>query len=67
MVLWDGKVYRLESLNGACARSQEIMRTDIREVPVTELRRVPSLPTLQLDQRLETFRDVDQLAWTKAQ
>jgi hypothetical protein len=40
---------------------------DVREVPVTELRGIPSFPTLQLDQRLETLRDVDQADWTKAQ
>jgi putative transposase len=34
---------------------------------VTELRGIPSFPTLQLDQRLETLREVDQAVWTKAQ
>ncbi|MGA2709022.1 MAG: hypothetical protein ABSF86_11515, partial [Steroidobacteraceae bacterium] len=34
---------------------------------MTELRGLPSLPTSQLDQRLENLRDVDQVAWNKAQ
>ena len=66
-MLWDGRVCRLESLRGARARIQETIGTDVREVPVTELRGVPSFPTLQLDQRLETLRDVDQVVWTRAQ
>ncbi len=56
-MLWDGHVCRLESLKGARARIRETIGVDVREVPVTELRGVPSLPTLQLDQRLETLRD----------
>jgi putative transposase len=34
---------------------------------VTELRGFPSFPTLQIDQRLDTPREVDQAVWTKAQ
>ena len=34
---------------------------------MTELRGVPSFTTWQLDQRLETLRGVDPVAWTKAQ
>jgi hypothetical protein len=67
LVLWDGRVCRLESLRGARARIQETIGADIREVPVTELRGVPSFTTWQLDQRLETLRGVDLVAWTKAQ
>jgi putative transposase len=67
LVLWDGRVCRLESLRGARARIQETIGAGIREVPVSELRGVPSFTTLQLDQRLETLRDVDQEVWTKAQ
>jgi len=37
------------------------------EVPVTELRGVPSFSTSQLDQRVETLRAVDQVVWTEAQ
>lgn len=58
LVLWDGHVCRLESLTGARARICETIAAEIREVPVTELRGVPSLPTRQLDQRLETLRTV---------
>ena len=67
LVLWDGRVCRLESLRGARARIPETIGADIREVPVTELRGVPSFTALQLDQRLETLRGVDQVVWTKAQ
>ena len=66
-MLWDGRVCRLESLRGARARIQETFGADVREVSVTELRGVASFPTLQLDQRLETLREVDQAVWTKAQ
>src|SRR5271168_1845042 len=54
LVLWGGRVCRLESLRGARARIQETLRAEIREVPVTELRGVPSFTTWQLDRRLET-------------
>jgi hypothetical protein len=67
LVLWDGRVCRLESLRGARARIQDTSGDDIREVSVTELRAIPSFPTLQLHQRLEILRDVDQAVWTKAQ
>jgi hypothetical protein len=57
---------RLESLRGASARIQETSGDDVREVSVTELRGIPSFPTMQLDQRLEILRVVDQAVWTKA-
>jgi putative transposase len=34
---------------------------------VSELRGIPAFGSLQLDQRLETLREVDPVAWTKAQ
>ena len=49
------------------ARIQEADATDLREVPVTELRGLPSLPFTQLDQRLENLRTVDPLDWSEAQ
>jgi hypothetical protein len=50
-VLWEGRIHRLKSLTGVRARIQEAGATDLREVPVTELRGLPSLPITQLDQR----------------
>jgi hypothetical protein len=66
-VLWDGRVCQLKSLRGARAQIQETIGDDIREVPVSELRGIPSFTSRQLDQRLETLREVDPVAWTKAQ
>jgi hypothetical protein len=57
----------LESLTGVRARIQETGTADLREVLVTELRGLPSLPIVQLDQRLEKLRVVDTPDWTKAQ
>jgi len=66
-VLWEGRIHRLKSLKGVHARIQETGATELREVPVTELRGLPSLPITQLDQRVENLRVVDQFDWTKAQ
>jgi hypothetical protein len=67
LVLWEGRIHRLKSLKGVRARIQESGATDLREVPVTELRGLPSLPVIQLDQRAEHLRVVDPPDWTKAQ
>jgi hypothetical protein len=65
-VLWEGRAHRLESLRGVRARIQETGSADLREVLVTELRGLPSLPIVQLDRRLEKLRIVDTSAWNKA-
>ena len=67
LVLWDGRVFRLDSLRGVRARIVESGANELREVPLTELRGVPSLPPVQLDQRAENVRGVEQVAWNKAQ
>jgi putative transposase len=67
LVLWEGRVHRLQSLKGVRARIQENGAADLREVLVTELRGLPSLPIMQLDQRLEELRAVSTPDWTKAQ
>jgi hypothetical protein len=67
LVLWEGRVHRLQSLEGVRARIQETGAADLREVLVTELRGLPSLPIVQLDQRLEKLRVADTPDWTKAQ
>lgn len=66
-VLWEGRIHRLKSLKGLLARIQETSTTDIREVPVCELRGLPSLSITQLDQCAEDLRLVDSPDWTKAQ
>ena len=66
-MLWDGRVCRLESLRGVRARVQETGAAELREVPVTELRGIPTLPTMQLDQRLENRRVIGASDWSKAQ
>ncbi len=66
-MLWEGRVHRLESLKGLRARIQETGSADLREVLVTELRGMPSLPIAQLDRRLDNLRLVDTPAWNKAQ
>lgn len=66
-MLWEGRVHRLESLKGLRARIQETGSADPREVLVTELRGMPSVPIAQLDQRLDNLRSVDTPAWNKAQ
>ena len=66
-MLWEGRVHRLKCLKGLRARIQESGATDLREVPVTELRGLPALPIIQLDQRAEHLRVVDPPDWTKAQ
>jgi len=66
-VLWEGRVHRLESLKGVRARIKETSAAEPREVHVTQLRGVPTLPIIQLDQRLEDLRVVDLPDWTKAQ
>lgn len=57
----------MESLNGVRARIQETGAADLREVLVTELRGLPSLPIMHLDQRRENLRIVDAPDWAKAQ
>ena len=67
LVMWDGCVCRLESLSGSRARINENVGSDVREVPVTELRGLPSLTVLDLDHRLESLRLIDEEVWNKAQ
>ena len=65
--MWEGRVHRLKSLAGARARIQESGATDLRDVPVTELRGLRLLPITQLDDRVEKLRIVDPVEWTQAQ
>jgi len=54
-------------LRGVRARILESGANELREVPLTELRGVPCQPPVQLDQRAENVRGVEQVAWKKAE
>ena len=66
-VLWEGRPHRFESLKGARARIREASSKLLREVSVTELRGLPSLPLSDLDDRLDCQRTTDKPDWTAAQ
>ena len=66
-MLWEGHVHRLESLKGIRARIRETGSADLREVLVTELRGLPFLPIVELDQRLDRVHSIDGPEWNKAQ
>jgi putative transposase len=66
-VLWDGRVHRFEELKGDRARIRDANSADLREVPVAELRGLPSVPMVELDQRVERLRTADTLNWNRAQ
>jgi hypothetical protein len=66
-VLWEGRVHRFEGLKGDRTRILESGSGDLREVSVTELRGVPSLPISELDQRLDRLRTIDTVNWSTAQ
>jgi putative transposase len=65
-VLWNGRMHCLESLKGVFARIRERGSADLREVPVSELRGLPTLPAAELDQRLDDLRNIDLADWTQA-
>jgi hypothetical protein len=66
-VLWEGRVHRFEVSKGGRARILEFGSGDLREVSVTELRGVSSLPISELDQRLDRLRTIDTVDWSTAQ
>ena len=66
-MLWDGRVHRFEELKGDRARVRDANSADLREVPVAELRGLPSVPMVELDQRVERLRTADTLNWNRAQ
>jgi putative transposase len=65
--LWDGRVHRFEELKGDRTRIRDCGSGELREVPVAELRGLPSLAPAELDHRLERQRTLAQPDWSKAQ
>jgi len=66
-VLWEGRPHRFEALKGVRARIREASSKLLREVSVTELWALPSLPISDLDDRLDCQRTTDKLDWSVAQ
>jgi hypothetical protein len=67
LLLWDnGGVHRLEGLKGDRARIRDANSADLREVLLSELRGLPSLPIVELDQRVERVRNIETPDWSKA-
>jgi putative transposase len=67
LVLWNGGVYKFEGLKGDRARIRDANCSDLREVPVAELRGLASLPIVELDRRAERLRSTDESEWNSAQ
>ena len=67
MLLWDNRVHRLEELKGDRARIRDANSADLWEVLVSELRGLPSLTLVELDQRVERLRTIETPDWIKAQ
>ncbi len=54
-------------MKGSQARIRDPNSGELREVPVAELRGLPTLPTTELDQRLDRSRSAQNADWTEAQ
>jgi len=65
LVLWNGRVPRFEGLKGDRARIRDTNSAGLREVLVTELRGLPSLPIVELDQYLKRLRTIDTPDWSE--
>ena len=57
----------IQGVEGDQARIRDPGSGELTEVPVAELRAVPSLPLGELDQRLERSRAAENPEWTEAQ
>jgi putative transposase len=66
-VLWDTRPHRLESLLNDRARLRDPTTAELREVPVSDLRGLPSLPPMEVDARMETARTTDPTRWASAE
>jgi hypothetical protein len=66
-VLWDTRPHRLESLLNDRALLRDPTTVELREVPVSELRGLPSLPPMEVDGRMETARTTDPIRWASAE
>jgi hypothetical protein len=66
-VLWDARPHRFEGLTGDRATLRDPTSAAIRNVSVSELRALPSLPVTDVDARVEITRTSDSKTWSLAQ
>ena len=66
-VLWDARPHRFERLRGDRADLRDATTAEIRNVPVSEIRALPSLPDVDVDARLDLARTIDSTNWSLAQ
>jgi putative transposase len=66
-VLWDARPHRFEGLSGDRATLRDPTTAEIRNVLVSELRALPSLPETDVDARLDIARTSDSKTWSLAQ
>jgi putative transposase len=66
-VLWEARPHRFERLTGERATLRDPTTVEIRNVSVSELRALSSLPESDLDSRLEVTRTSDSKPWSLAQ
>ena len=65
-VLWNARPFRFVSLQGSTASIRDSVNAELHEVPVADLRGMPSLPPEDLDHRLDRLRTVSDQNWSLA-
>ena len=65
-VLWKARPFRFISLQGSTASIRDSVNAELHEVPVADLRGMPSLPPEDLDHRLDRLRTVSGQNWSLA-
>ena len=65
-VLWKARPFRFVSLQGSTASIRDSVNAELHEVPVADLRGMPSLPPEDLDHRLDRLRTVSDQNWSLA-
>src|SRR5277367_2992295 len=65
-VFWNARPFRFVSLQGSTASIRDSGNAELHEVPVADLRGMPSLPPEDLDHRLDQLRTVSDQNWTLA-
>jgi hypothetical protein len=63
-VLWQTGPFRFISLHGSAARIRDTVTTELREVPVADLRGMPTLPSEEFDRRLDRLRTTADSGWS---
>jgi hypothetical protein len=66
-VLWQARPFRFVSLHGSAARIRDTVTGELREVPVADLRGMPTLPSEAFDRRLDRLRTTADSGWSLAQ